>query len=325
MDDVKVHYNSPKPAQLNAHAYAQGTDIHVASGQEKHLPHEAWHVVQQKQGRVQPTVQMKGNVAVNDDPGLEHEADAMGAKAVQMKKIIQRRIFFPTDPLLANIPDIANAVFEAAIVIYPNINNKAGKTFISKMIATGTGNYTSVSTYLASVAGKLQSYNDARASSAIADSVGGGLEQAAAAAYGGVLGNAKTGQDLQWRELDEEGKAKIKDKYPNYSLEDVMINFSALATELKLPYKKSTPVDVYRITGKGLLCIAGGGAKFDRATGLLLEHTKVRMNEVIKISESLDMIPAFVFNKKTVTPEQFELVKELYGGRCSILLLDPAA
>ncbi|UWY27407.1 DUF4157 domain-containing protein [Flavobacterium sp. TR2] len=82
MDDVKVHYNSDKPAQLQAHAYAQGTDIHIASGQEKHLPHEAWHVVQQKQGRVQPTLQMKGNVNVNDDAGLENEADVMGAKAV---------------------------------------------------------------------------------------------------------------------------------------------------------------------------------------------------------------------------------------------------
>jgi GGDEF domain-containing protein len=59
MDDVKVHYNSAKPAQLNAFAYAQGADIHVAPGQEQHLPHEAWHVVQQKQGRVQPTVQLK--------------------------------------------------------------------------------------------------------------------------------------------------------------------------------------------------------------------------------------------------------------------------
>ncbi|WP_445711583.1 eCIS core domain-containing protein [Flavobacterium sp.] len=85
MDDVKVHYNSDKPAQLNAHAYAQGTDIHVASGQEKHLPHEAWHVVQQKQGRVKPTMQMKGKVNVNDDEGLEKEADVMGAKALQMK------------------------------------------------------------------------------------------------------------------------------------------------------------------------------------------------------------------------------------------------
>jgi hypothetical protein len=86
MDDVKVHYNSAKPAQLNAHAYAQGSDIHLASGQEKHLAHEAWHVVQQKQGRVQPTMQMKGSVAVNDDAGLENEADVMGAKAIQRKE-----------------------------------------------------------------------------------------------------------------------------------------------------------------------------------------------------------------------------------------------
>ena len=81
MDDVKVHYNSNKPAQLNAHAYAQGTNIHIASGQEKHLPHEAWHVAQQKQGRVKPTIQMKGKVNINDDIGLEKEADVMGQKA----------------------------------------------------------------------------------------------------------------------------------------------------------------------------------------------------------------------------------------------------
>ena len=82
LDDVKVHYNSDKPATLQAHAYSQGTNIHVAPGQEKHLPHEAWHVVQQKQGRVKPTMQMKGNVNVNDDKGLEKEADVMGAKAI---------------------------------------------------------------------------------------------------------------------------------------------------------------------------------------------------------------------------------------------------
>ncbi len=84
MNDVKVHFNSDKPAQLNAHAYAQGTNIHVASGQEKHLPHEAWHVVQQKQGRVKPTMQMKGKVNINDDQHLEKEADVMGAKANSM-------------------------------------------------------------------------------------------------------------------------------------------------------------------------------------------------------------------------------------------------
>jgi hypothetical protein len=80
LNHVRVHRNSSKPGQLNAHAYAQGSDIHLAAGQEKHLPHEAWHVVQQAQGRVKPTLQAKG-VAINDDAGLEKEADVMGAKA----------------------------------------------------------------------------------------------------------------------------------------------------------------------------------------------------------------------------------------------------
>ena len=83
MDDVKVHYNSPKPAQLQAHAYAQGNQIHIGPGQERHLPHEAWHVVQQKQGRVKPTTQLRSKVNINDDAGLEREADVMGAKALQ--------------------------------------------------------------------------------------------------------------------------------------------------------------------------------------------------------------------------------------------------
>ncbi|MEL1242797.1 DUF4157 domain-containing protein [Flavobacterium sp. DGU11] len=84
LDDVKVHYNSAKPAQLQAHAYAQGTNIHIGPGQEKHLPHEAWHVVQQKQGRVRPTMQMKG-INVNDDKTLEQEADVMGERAVNLQ------------------------------------------------------------------------------------------------------------------------------------------------------------------------------------------------------------------------------------------------
>ena len=83
MDNVNVHYNSSQPAQLNALAYAQGSDIHMAPGHEQHLPHEAWHVVQQAQGRVQPTVQMDDDVLVNDDDLLEHEADVMGSKAAQ--------------------------------------------------------------------------------------------------------------------------------------------------------------------------------------------------------------------------------------------------
>ncbi len=84
MDDVRVHYNSPKPAQLQALAYTQGTDIHIGPGQEKHLSHEAWHVVQQKQGRVTPTTQLQG-ININDNANLEKEADLMGNKFIQRK------------------------------------------------------------------------------------------------------------------------------------------------------------------------------------------------------------------------------------------------
>ena len=81
MDDVKVHYNSSKPAQLRAYAYTQGTAIHVAPGQEQHLPHEASHMVQQKQGWVPVKTQFK-NMHSNNDAGLEQEADMMGSKAL---------------------------------------------------------------------------------------------------------------------------------------------------------------------------------------------------------------------------------------------------
>lgn len=84
IDDVRVHYNSDKPAQLQALAYAQGTDIHVASGQEKHLPHELGHVIQQMKGSVSPTVSLN-NILVNDDLRLEKEADNF-AGAIQRKK-----------------------------------------------------------------------------------------------------------------------------------------------------------------------------------------------------------------------------------------------
>lgn len=80
MDDVKVHYNSSQPATVQALAYTQGTDIHVAPGQEMHLPHEAWHVAQQLAGRVEPTTEV-GDMPVNDNIDLEHEADVMGARA----------------------------------------------------------------------------------------------------------------------------------------------------------------------------------------------------------------------------------------------------
>ena len=72
-------------------AYTQGTDIHFAPGQFKPdtsagqqlLGHELTHVIQQAEGRVQPTTEV-GGMAVNDDLSLEHEADVMGAKAASV-------------------------------------------------------------------------------------------------------------------------------------------------------------------------------------------------------------------------------------------------
>jgi hypothetical protein len=83
LDDVKVHYRSPKAAQIGAAAYARGNEIHVAPQREQHLAHEAWHLVQQRQGRVPPRIQAKG-LQLNDDPHLEREADLMAVKAQQM-------------------------------------------------------------------------------------------------------------------------------------------------------------------------------------------------------------------------------------------------
>ncbi|TDX32515.1 DUF4157 domain-containing protein [Rhodovulum visakhapatnamense] len=83
MSHVRVHYNSSRPAAVQAHAYAQGSDIHLGPGQEKHLPHEAWHTVQQAKGRVRPTTEVAGT-PVNDSPALESEADRMGAKAERL-------------------------------------------------------------------------------------------------------------------------------------------------------------------------------------------------------------------------------------------------
>jgi len=81
--DAKVHYNSSKPAQLQAEATAQGTEVHLASGKEQHLGHELTHVAQQKQGRVQPTIQANNGVGINNDPKLEKEADDIGDQASQ--------------------------------------------------------------------------------------------------------------------------------------------------------------------------------------------------------------------------------------------------
>ncbi|MFT6674366.1 MAG: hypothetical protein ACJAVM_000537 [Sulfitobacter sp.] len=75
LSDVQVHRNSHAPARIGAKAFTQGTDIHLAPGQEKHLAHEAWHVVQQKQGRVQAGM---GN---GDGPAGQSDAQRLEVRA----------------------------------------------------------------------------------------------------------------------------------------------------------------------------------------------------------------------------------------------------
>ena len=117
MDDVNVHYNSSKPERLHALAYTQGRDIFVAPGQNKHLGHEAWHVVQQMQGRVSPTSQMKG-VNINDDSALEHEADIMGDKAIQFKINNQNTIIQSEKKQSSVIQKLPDPDVEGVIVDY---------------------------------------------------------------------------------------------------------------------------------------------------------------------------------------------------------------
>lgn len=132
MDHVRVHYNSDKPAQLQAHAYAQGSEIHVAPGQEQHLPHEAWHVVQQAQGRVKPTMQMKVGIQVNGNAGLEAEADLMGARANHLSNAKNSSVLEN-----AHVESVANA--QLPLQLMTAINHES-TTFNAE--GRGMGNFT---------------------------------------------------------------------------------------------------------------------------------------------------------------------------------------
>jgi hypothetical protein len=103
IDTDNVHYDPSKPARVNASAYAQSNDIYLVTSQEKRLPREAWHVVQQAQNTAGPTLQMTAEIPVNDDEALEHEADEMGAKAVKEGLHKSCRIELPNRPTAATI------------------------------------------------------------------------------------------------------------------------------------------------------------------------------------------------------------------------------
>ena len=68
LDDVKIHYNSEKPTQIQFEKDIQGRDIHLAPGQEKHLSNHN---------------RIISNLSINNDSALEHEADILGKKSTK--------------------------------------------------------------------------------------------------------------------------------------------------------------------------------------------------------------------------------------------------
>jgi hypothetical protein len=90
---VRVH-EGERAGALGAQAYTQGDQLHFAPGKydpasaggQALIGHELAHVVQQSEGRVAATTQYKG-VAVNDDAGLEHEADDWGERAARGESV----------------------------------------------------------------------------------------------------------------------------------------------------------------------------------------------------------------------------------------------
>ncbi len=84
---IRTKENSTiSPAQQKEHAYAQGIDIHLGPREGKNLPHEAWRVVQKKQGKVQPPLQIQSNSIVNvsDNTNLGEKEDVKRAKAAHV-------------------------------------------------------------------------------------------------------------------------------------------------------------------------------------------------------------------------------------------------
>ncbi len=88
--NVQFHKNSASAVDVGALSYAQGNDIHFAPGQfspnssagKSLIGHELTHVAQQREGRVQPTIEVSG-MPVNDNPSLEKEADNIGGNAAK--------------------------------------------------------------------------------------------------------------------------------------------------------------------------------------------------------------------------------------------------
>jgi len=87
---VSIYKESQKALHLNALAFTQGENVHFAPGQfnpdsetgRNLIGHEFTHVMQQRRGAVKSTSVLGKGLNLNDDRGLEIEADNFGKKAV---------------------------------------------------------------------------------------------------------------------------------------------------------------------------------------------------------------------------------------------------
>ncbi len=93
--NVNIHKNSRQALELNALAFTQDENIHFAPGQfnpnsesgTNLIGHEFTHVVQQRSGGVKPTTMLGKGLSVNEDSGLETEADHLGKRAARGESI----------------------------------------------------------------------------------------------------------------------------------------------------------------------------------------------------------------------------------------------
>jgi hypothetical protein len=118
---------------MGAHAFARGAEVHLAPGQERHLPHELWHVVQQKQGRVRATGRANG-VPLNDDSNLEREADLFSRRAVAPAK---ERVAKPASAAMA----VAQRVKDPNLERLQNMLKKSKDPVLKKILAEAIATY----------------------------------------------------------------------------------------------------------------------------------------------------------------------------------------
>lgn len=125
-DDVRVHYNSDKPAKVGALAYTQGNQVHIGPGQERYLKHELGHVVQQKIAQI-PTSGYRNGYRVNTSHHLEYMADH-----------IPHFVTSASRPAIVSNQPMQLADFSASVSLVVNNQNFLQDIFYSSQLLVDT-------------------------------------------------------------------------------------------------------------------------------------------------------------------------------------------